>query len=191
MKLTYINDQRRDGCLACLCAAVHGQQAGLTPLVEFAGLDRLLDQESARIVALVDEAECPLSLALLVLDVEGQGLSLRLLATPEALRGHGYARELVTRLAATTAMRVTTREPHLEAFFKTFGFTRWCHADDGARVGFNERAGVHRLMEAPETVDFSAEAVTRAFKRDNGLFEDYKQRFVTGLESLQTGQSRQ
>ncbi|WP_084388044.1 hypothetical protein [Kushneria phosphatilytica] len=187
LKLAYINDQRRDACLAYLCAAVYGRQAGLTPLIEFAGLDRLLDQESARIVALTDDTDRPVSLALLVLDIEGRGLSLRLLATPEPLRGNGYARELVTRLTATTAMRVTTREPHLEALFKTFGFTRWSFSDEGARVGFNERAGVHRLMEAPETVDFNTEAVKRAFKRDSELFEDYKQRFVTGLESSETG----
>lgn len=188
MKISYVTgERRRDACLALLCASVFGRGAGLEPLVEFAGVSRLLDQESARIVSLGDDRDKILALALLTLEVEGRGVALRLLATPEHRRGRGYGRRLVSRLGESTAMRVATEDPRLEAFFKTFGFTHWYRMPETARrVGFNDRAGVEALDEAPAVVDFSREAVLRAFKRDLALFERYKKRFAEGLSYFET-----
>ncbi|WP_456267630.1 hypothetical protein M1D97_10210 [Kushneria sp. AK178] len=188
MKISYITDvQDRDACLAMLCASVFGREAGLTPLVEFAGASRLLEQESARIVALYDDSARLCSAALLTLEVEGRGVELRLLATPENKRGRGYGRRLVTRLGESTAMRVSTPDPRLEAFFTTFGFEHWYrHADSDLRTGFNARAGVESLEQAPEVVTFQKDAVLRAFKRDPALFERYKTRFAEGLDHFST-----
>lgn len=188
VKIAYVTgDRRRDASLALLCASVFGRESGIEPLVEFAGASRLLDQESARIVSLVDDREQLLSLALLTLEIEGRGVELRLLTTPKARRGRGYGRRLVSRLGEATAMRVATEDPRLEAFFKTFGFTHWYRMPDTARrVGFNARAGVEALDEAPAVVDFSREAVLRAFKRDLALFERYKKRFAEGLSYFET-----
>ncbi|WP_147301503.1 hypothetical protein [Kushneria indalinina] len=170
-----------------LCASVFGREAGLAPLVEFAGVSRLLEQESARIVALFDDSARLCSVALLTLDVEGRGVALRLLATPEKKQGRGYGRRLVTRLGESTAMRVTTSDPRLEAFFTTFGFERWYrHADSDLRTGFNARSSVDSLEQAPEVVDFQSDAVLRAFKRDSSLFERHKTRFAEGLEHFTT-----
>ncbi|GHC31790.1 hypothetical protein GCM10010082_27590 [Kushneria pakistanensis] len=188
MKISYITGlQDRDACLAMLCASVFGREAGLTPLVEFAGISRLLEQESARIVALFDDNKRLCSVALLTLEVEGRGVELRLLATPEKKRGRGFGRRLVTRLGESTAMRTSTADPRLEAFFTTFGLERWYrHVDSDLRTGFNARSGVASLDEAPEVVDFQKDAVLRAFKRDPRLFERYKTRFAEGLEHFNT-----
>lgn len=170
-----------------LCASVFGREAGLAPLVEFAGVSRLLEQESARIVALFDDNRKLCSVALLTLEVEGRGVALRLLATPEKKRGRGHGRRLVTRLGESTAMRVTTADPRLEAFFTTFGLARWYrHADSDLRTGFNERSSVDALSQAPEVVNFQEDAVLRAFKRDPAVFECYKTRFAEGLEHFNT-----
>lgn len=188
LKISYITDTRdRDACLGMLCASVFGREAGLAPLVEFAGVSRLLEQESARIVALFDDSKRLCSVALLTLEVEGRGVALRLLGTPEKKRGRGYGRRLVTRLGESTAMRVTTSDPGLEAFFTTFGFERWYrHVDSELRTGFNARSSVDSLSMAPEVVDFQVDAVLRAFKRDPALFECHKTRFAEGLEHFNT-----
>ncbi len=188
LKISYITDvQDRDACLAMLCASVFGREAGLAPLVEFAGVSRLLEQESARIVALFDDGARLCSVALLTLEVEGRGVELRLLTTPEKKRGRGYGRRLVTRLGESTAMRTTTSDPRLEAFFTTFGFERWYrHSDSDLRSGFNARSGVDSLSGAPEVVDFQTDAVLRAFKRDPALFERYKTRFAEGVGHFNT-----
>ncbi len=188
MKISYITElQDRDACLAMLCASVFGRDAGLAPLVEFAGVSRLLEQESARIVALYNDTGRLCSVAMLTLEVEGKGVELRLLATPEKKRGRGYGRRLVTRLGESTAMRTSTSDPRLEAFFTTFGFERWYrHPDSELRIGFNARSGVGSLAQAPEVVDFQSDAVLRAFKRDPALFERYKTRFAEGLDHFNT-----
>ncbi len=138
-------------------------------------------------VSLCDDHERIASLALLTLEVEGRGVELRLLATPEARRGRGYGRRLVSRLGESTAMRVATDDPRLEAFFTTFGFTHWYRRSQGGeRLGFNALADIETLAQAPEVVDFSREAVLRAFKRDGTLFETYKRRFAEGLENFES-----
>ncbi|MFC0335960.1 hypothetical protein [Kushneria avicenniae] len=188
MKISYITEpQDRNACLAMLCASVFGREAGLDPLVEFAGASRLLEQESARIVALLDDNQRLCSVALLTLEVEGRGVALRLLGTPEKKRGRGYGRRLVTRLGESTAMRTSTADPRLEAFFTTFGFERWYrHGDSDLRTGFNALSSVDALEQAPEVVTFQSDAVLRAFKRDPALFERYKTRFGEGLAHFDT-----
>lgn len=188
LKIAYITEaENKNACLAMLCASVFGREAGLAPLVEFAGASRLLEQESARIVALMGGDGSLCSLALLTLEVEGRGVALRLLATPKKKRGRGYGRRLVTRLGESTAIRVTTADPRLEAFFTTFGFNHWYRKPGtDARVGFNARANVQALEAAPEVVDFSNDAVLRAFKRDPEVFEKYKKRFGEGVSHFET-----
>ena len=78
---------RRDACLARLCAAVHGTQAGLAPLVAFSGTRHLLfPAEAARLWALLDNKGRPLALALLVMDESGEGMAVTLAATLEESR---------------------------------------------------------------------------------------------------------
>ncbi len=78
MKVVQINQPaQRDACLARLCAEVYGQAAGLTPLVVFTGTRNvLLPQEAARLLAAVDGDGVPQALALLVLDEQGEGMTL-------------------------------------------------------------------------------------------------------------------
>ncbi|WP_106478465.1 hypothetical protein [Phytohalomonas tamaricis] len=186
MKVAEIHaGEQRDACVAMLCAAIYGKEAGLKPLIVFTGtLAALFENEAARVLALVDDKGRILSASLLVLDMEGKGLDMRLLATPEQKRGEGYARELVERLTSTTALRVSTRDPRLEGFFKTFGFNKWFYADDGSRIGFNYLSKVTSLGEAPEPVTFSEDAILRTFKRDPEIFNDYKTRFVDSLQAF-------
>ncbi|MCM2970949.1 MULTISPECIES: GNAT family N-acetyltransferase [Larsenimonas] len=168
--------------MAQLCADVYGMEAGLKPLVVFTGtLAAFIDNEVARVVALLDGDQKILSMALLALDSEGDGLELQMLATPERLRGKGYARELVERLTATTSLRVETRDPRLEQFLFGLGFNKWFYADTGARVGFNALAKVTALGDAPAPSRFDEDAIIRSFKHKSDLFETYKQRFTDAL----------
>ena len=174
MRVAEIKDKaQRDSCVALMCAEVYGKQAGLKPLVVFTGaLAALIDNDAARVVALLDARQKVLSTALLVLDIEGEGLELKLMVTPEHARGQGYGRELVERLTATTSLRVETRDPRLEQFFFALGFNKWFYADTGSRVGFNQLARVTSLHEAPETVSFDEDVILRSFKHKPELFED-------------------
>ena len=108
MKVVHIkNEQQRDACLARLCAEVYGHEAGIAPLVSFAGtLSVLIRQDAARILALVDNASQPAALALLVLDKQGQSMEVALMAGLELLVQRGLlddnsralARKAVTQL---------------------------------------------------------------------------------------------
>lgn len=175
--------QRRDDCVAMMCAEVYGHDAGLAPLITYAAaVGALLPNLAARVVALA-EGERLRSVAMLVLEEQGKGLALALLATPRPLRGRGHGRELVERLAASAAMRVTVDEPRREAFFATFGFTRWFDdpAAKGRRVGVNARSQAGSLDQLDSLVEIDEAAIIRTFKNDPVRFDRYKHDFVDGL----------
>lgn len=176
--------QRRNDCVALMCAEIYGMSAGLAPLVRYAQVvGELLPNHAARVVALA-EGELLRSVALLVLEESGKGLSLELLTTPLDLRGKGYARELVERLATTTAMRVTTADARLQGFFTTFGFSRWLDDPSSAdRTGLNALHGAASLAELPPLEGVSDEVILRTFKHDPATFEHYKQQFINGVEN--------
>lgn len=173
---------RRDACLARLCAAVHGTQAGLAPLVAFSGTRHLLfPTEAARLWALMDERGRPLALALLVLDESGEGMALTLAATLEESREP--LRRLIHDLALNAPLCATPSATLDEAFLHECGLTRWVENDRGERVGlaFQHPAALSGRLATPLT--FDEQAVLRRFKQERTFFEAEKQAFVDGLDA--------
>ncbi|PWV82953.1 hypothetical protein [Halomonas sp. A11-A] len=171
---------RRDACLARLCAAVHGTQAGLAPLVAFSGTRHLLfPAEAARLWALLDNKGRPLALALLVMDESGEGMAVTLAASLEESREP--LRRLLRDLALNAPLSVTPGETLDEAFLEACGITRWVKNAQGERVGlaFQHPAALSGRLCAPLAFDESA--VLRRFKQERTFFEAEKQAFVEGL----------
>ena len=170
-------DERRDDSVALLCANTYGQQAGLTPLVAYAGaLTQWLPRDLARVLALVDANERILSVALLVLEEGGKGAELKWLTTPEPLRGRGYAKALVSRLTGHMRLKVITTEAH-ERWLREVGFKRWSWKDSGERIGFTRGT-----REYSATLMLDDNRMMQQFKTDRALFERFSARFVKGLK---------
>lgn len=173
---------RRDAWLARLCAAVHGTEAGLAPLVAFSGTRHLLfPVEAARLWALEDDRGRPLALALLVMDEGGEGMAVTLAATL------GESREPLRRLLHDLALKaplcVTPGERVDAAFLEACGITRWVENDRGERVGlaFRHPAALSGRLTPP--LAFDEQAVLRRFKQERAFFEAERQAFVDGLGS--------
>ncbi|WP_338072334.1 hypothetical protein [Halomonas flagellata] len=178
--------ERRDACLARLCAAVHGTTAGLTPLVAFSGTRHLLfANEAARLWALVDNDEAPLALALLVLDEAGDGMTLALSASLEESREP--RRRLIRELALNAPLRVEPTDDLDEAFLRECGISRWVEDACGKRVGLSGRHPATLPGELKPTLSFDEQEVLRRFKHDARFFEAEKRAFVEGLASLTSG----
>ncbi|MGM0537567.1 MAG: hypothetical protein ACQEUN_06455 [Pseudomonadota bacterium] len=192
MRVVHIkNPRQREACLARLCAEAYGQDAGLRPLAIFAGtLGVLVKQEAARVLALVDERSCPLALALLVLDEAGSSMTVMLLAELEQdpqQEEEGVARpaeRLVAELALKAPLRIDARDADQETRFRAAGITRWLDGKGGVRIGLGSKHPAVSLEDLPRALTFDEAAVIQSFKRDRQQFDDYKARFLRGLETF-------
>lgn len=184
MRVVHIkNPEQREACLARLCAEAYGQEAGLAPLATFAGvLGVLFEQEAARLLALVDDESRPLALALLALDEAGQGMTVMQLAdlSREAVAAPGL--RLVGELALRAPLRVDAASADEEARFREAGIDRWFSGRGGVRIGLSKRHPATGVQDLPRTLTLDERSIVQSFKRDRAAFEDYKQRFVRGLE---------
>lgn len=186
MRVVHIkNAAQREACLARLCAEVYGHQAGIAPLATFAGvLGVLVEQEAARVLALVDDQARPVALALLVLDEEGAGMTLMQLADLPSETIKDPALRLVQELALRAPLRVDALDEVQETRFRKAGITRWFSGKEGVRIGLSARHPATGLADLPRTLTVDEGAIVQSFKRDRAQFEDYKQRFVRGLEAF-------
>ncbi|WP_110665784.1 hypothetical protein [Salinicola halophilus] len=185
MKVVHVKDpDSREACLAQLCADVYGQDAGLTPLVTFAGtLGVLFEQQAARLFALTDDEGHALAMALLSSDVDGQTMELAMLSTPPGDGVQTHGRELVEQLAAKAPLRVLAQDEAGEAFFKSAGIERWVDAAEGGpRVGLGPRHPTPDGDALPKMVRFDGEGIVKTFKQQPEAFENYKTRFLEALE---------
>ncbi|MCI0510476.1 hypothetical protein C8E00_101334 [Chromohalobacter marismortui] len=183
MKIIHVkNPENREACLAQLCANVYGQEAGLAPLVTFTGTQGVLfEQDAARIFVLADDQQAILAMMLLVSDIEGQGMEVTLLSTPES-GDEEHVKRLVREMATRAPLRVHAPDEASEAFFRDCGITQWLDMPDGVRLGL---AACHETV-TPETLTtplrFNAEGIVQTFKREPETFASYKARFIAGLE---------
>ncbi|MDZ7853476.1 MAG: hypothetical protein U5L98_12745 [Halomonas sp.] len=194
MRVVHIkNSQQREACLARLCAEAYGQEAGLRPLATFAGtLGVLVKQEAARVLALVDDHSRPVALALLVLDELGSSMTVMLLAELDQGQDPGQeqkgvarpAERLVAELALKAPLRIDARDAEQEARFREVGITRWLDGKAGVRIGLGPKHPATSLEDLPRALTFDEAAVIQSFKRDREQFDDYKARFIRGLESF-------
>ncbi|MDI5889676.1 hypothetical protein [Halomonas rhizosphaerae] len=190
MRVVHIkNPQQREACLARLCAEAYGQEAGLRPLATFAGtLGVLVKQEAARVLALVDDHSRPVALALLVLDELGSSMTVMLLAEldqdPQQAGVARPAERLVAELALKAPLRVDARDAEQEARFREAGITRWLDGKAGVRIGLGPKHPATSLEDLPRALTFDEAAVIQSFKRDRQQFDDYKARFIRGLETF-------
>lgn len=173
---------RRDACLARLCAAVHGTQAGLAPLVAFSGTRHLLfPVEAARLWSLEDDRGEPLALALLVMDESGEGMAVTLAATL------GESREPLRRLLHDLALKaplcISPSASLDEAFLGECGITRWVEDASGQRVGLAYRHPAALSGRLTPPLAFDEQAVLRRFKQERPFFEAERQAFIDGLGS--------
>lgn len=190
MRVVHIkNPQQREACLARLCAEAYGQEAGLRPLATFAGtLGVLVKQEAARVLALVDDQSRPVALALLVLDELGSSMTVMLLAEldqdPQQAGVARPAERLVAELALKAPLRVDARDAEQEARFREAGITRWLDGKAGVRIGLGPKHPATSPEDLPRALTFDEAAVIQSFKRDRKQFDDYKARFIRGLETF-------
>lgn len=186
MKIVHVkNERQRDACLARLCAEVYGHEAGIAPLVTFAGtLGVLFRQEAARVLALVEAESRPVALALLVLDEQGESMEVALLTALDSERVTQPAQRLVAELALKAPLRVNAADDAQEKMFRACGIERWFDGPAGVRVGLGPKHPSAGADDLPKTLRFDERAVVQSFKQDKTLFEGYKKRFVRGLESF-------
>ncbi|MBB3142456.1 hypothetical protein [Halomonas organivorans] len=187
MRVVHIkNAAQREACLARLCAEAYGQEAGIAPLVTFAGVTGVLfEQEAARLLALVDDQSRPVALALLALDESGGGMTVMQLADiapSDAVKAP--AMRLVSELALRAPLRVDAVDTAQEQRFREVGIDRWFSGKDGVRIGLSKRHPATGLADLPRTLTVDEQGVVQSFKRDRAQFDDYKQRFVKGLENF-------
>ncbi|ALM53065.1 hypothetical protein [Halomonas huangheensis] len=200
MKVVKINNlQQREACLARLCAEAYGHQAGITPLATFAGvLGVLFKQEAARLLALVDDQSRPIALALLVSDEAGTSMSVAQLVSldPDA-EGEQSSDEdkprsgdlnpalrLVAELALRAPLRVEALSDAQKAQFTAAGIQRWLQAPGDLQIGLGPKHSATSLEDLPRILTVDHASVVANFKQDPKLFEDYKQRFIRGLEQF-------
>lgn len=187
MKVVHVkNERQREACLARLCAEVYGHEAGIAPLVTFAGtLSVLIPQEAARMLALVDGQSKPVALALLVLDEQGEGMEVALLTALDSERVAQPAERLIGELALKAPLRVNAANDAQEAMFRACGISDWLDGTDGNRIGLGPKHGeAASADDLARTMRFDERAVVQSFKQDKALFDGYKKRFVRGLESF-------
>lgn len=179
MKVVQIKEAgQRDACLAKLCAEVYGQQAGLTPLVVFAGTRNVLfNQEIARLVAGVDGKGKPLALVLLVLDEAGEGTTI----THACEFEQGAKQRLISELALKAPLRVEAANAEQEAVYQASGIKRWFNGADNKRIGLSGRHPASNSDELAATVALDEALILRRFKHDPKAFESAKQDFLNGL----------
>ncbi|WP_136248970.1 hypothetical protein [Halomonas borealis] len=188
MRVVHIkNAAQREACLARLCAEAYGQEAGIAPLVTFAGVTGVLfPQEAARLLAMVDDQGHPLALALLALDETGEGMTIMQLADLATETVTAPAMRLVGELALRAPLRVDATDEAQQARFREAGIERWFEGQGGVRIGLSKRHPATGLEDLPRTLTVDEKGVVQSFKRDQAQFEDYKQRFVDGLEAFPT-----
>ncbi len=186
MKVVHVkNERQRDACLARLCVDVYGSDAGIAPLVTFAGtIGVLMAQEAARVLALVDAESRPVALALLVLDEQGESMEVALLSALDSEQVASPAERLVGELALKAPLRVNAANEAQETMFRACGIERWLDGADGSRIGLGPKHTVTLADDLPRTMRFDERAVVQSFKQDKALFDGYKKRFVEGLESF-------
>lgn len=184
MKVVHVKDpESREACLAQLCADVYGQDAGLTPLVTFAGaLGVLFEQEAARLFALTDDSAHVLAMALVSADTEGRTMELAMLSTPDGDGVKTHGRELVSILASKAPLRVLAPDDDAETFFRSCGIERWMDAEEGTRVGLGPQHPQPAAGELPRMVRFDGEGIVKTFKQQPETFDSYKTRFLEALE---------
>lgn len=184
MKIVNVkNPEIREACLAKLCASVYGQEAGLAPLVTFAGtLGVLFEQEAARLFAQVDDDGTVLCLALISSDVDGGTMEVEMLSTPDGKGDTRHSRHLVKTLAEKAPLRVTANDEAGEAFFRRCGIERWIEGEGGLRIGLGPLHPTPVKGVLPSVVRFNADGIVRTFKQEPKTFEAYKTRFVAALE---------
>lgn len=186
MRVIQVNDPgQRDACLARLCADTYGSQSGLTPLLRFAGvIGVLFEQQAARVLALVDDKARPVALALLVLDKANQGMTPMLMVDLDAATGSSPALKLINELAQRAPLRVDATDPADEERFQSAGITRWFAGPKGVRTGLSANHPASGPDDLSPALSIDDKAVAQSLKHDRKLFEDYKQRFVAGLEDF-------
>ncbi|KJZ06383.1 hypothetical protein TW86_19380 [Halomonas sp. S2151] len=213
MKVVKINEpQQREACLARLCAEAYGHQAGIAPLVTFAGvIGVLFKQEAARLLALVDDQSRPIALALLVSDEAGTSMNVAQLTSldpdaesavdggnktgaesdsqGEAQKPAGKGKlnpalRLVAELALRAPLRVDVVSDAQKAEFSAAGIQRWIKGPGELQIGLGPKHTATSLDNLPRTLTVDEASVVANFKQDKALFEDYKNRFVRGLESF-------
>ncbi|MGQ7247740.1 hypothetical protein ACUN9Y_10420 [Halomonas sp. V046] len=205
MKVVKINQpEQREACLARLCAETYGHQAGIAPLVMFAGvLGVLFKQEAARILALVDDQSRPVALVLLVSDEAGKSMNVAQLVSldPDAEVAGDAANDekraeaaldkpkrlnpalkLVAELAQRAPLRVDAVSDTQKARFTAAGIQRWIKGPGDLQIGLGPKHPATSLKDLPRTLAIDEPSVVANFKQDKALFDDYKRRFVAGLE---------
>lgn len=185
MKVVHVNaEAQRNACLARLCAEVYGQEAGLTPLVVYAGTCSVLfPQEAARLFAAVDGQGKPQALALLVLDEEGSGMTVTHACTLDQLDAKQC---LMSELTLKAPLRVEVESAEQEAFYQKSGIKRWFGGVDGKRIGLGARHPAKSISELTPTLGLDEALILRRFKHDPKAFEAAKQAFLTGLNDFPT-----
>ena len=186
MKVVNVNNpQHRDACLARLCAEVYGREAGIAPLVTFAGtLGVLIEQEAARVIALTDEQSRPVALTLLVLDELGESMEVVLLTALGNERIAKPAERLIAELALKAPLRVTAMDAKQESMFRASGIKHWLDGPQGERIGLGPKHAATGMDDLAKTMHYNERAVLQAFKQDEKLFDAYKTRFVNGLDNF-------
>lgn len=183
MKVVHVNaEAQRNACLARLCAEVYGQEAGLTPLVVFTGTCSVFfPQEAARLFAAVDGQGKPQALALLVLDEEGEGMTVTHAC---ALDQADAQQRLISELTLKAPLRVEVDNAEQEAFYQQSGIKRWFGGVDGKRIGLGARHPAKSTRELAPTLVLDEALILRRFKHDPKAFEAAKQAFLKGLNDF-------
>lgn len=186
MRVIQVNEPvQREACLARLCADTFGSDAGLTPLLRFAGVAGVLfDQQAARVLALVDKSGRPLALALLVLDKANQGMTPMLMVDLDARADGSPTLQLISELALRAPLRIDAGDGAERERFERAGISRWFAGPEGIHIGLNERHPATRLDDLSPPLGVDDAAVAQSLKRDPKLFESYKQRFTDGLANV-------
>ncbi|MBF7051859.1 hypothetical protein IOC61_00815 [Halomonas sp. KAO] len=186
MRVVNINNpSQREACLARLCAEAYGHEAGLRPLATFAGtLAVLVEQEAARVLALVDDQARPVALALLVLDEHGSSMTVMLLAELDQQSVARPAERLVAELALKAPLRVDTQDDEQKRRFSEAGISRWLEGRAGVHIGLGPKHPATSLEDLPRALTFDEASVIQSFKQDRQQFDDYKARFIRGLEAF-------
>lgn len=186
MRVIQVNEPgQREACLARLCADTFGSDAGLTPLLRFAGVTGVLfEQQAARVLALVDDDSHPLALALLILDKANQGMTPMLMADLDSEAGSSPAMVLIHELAERAPLRVDASDDVEQQRFERAGIRRWFDGPHGIRIGLNAHHPASDLDDLSPPLGVDDAAVAQSLKQDRKRFERYKQRFVDSLANF-------
>lgn len=186
MRVIQVHDaDQREACLARLCAEAFGDNAGLTPLLRFAGVTAVLfEQQAARVFALADDDGRPLALALLVLDKDNQGMTPVLMGDLDAAEGESPAMRLLGELARRAPLCMEAGDAAEQTRLESAGITRWFDDSRGRRIGLNARHPATTREEIAPVLGVDDAAVAQNLKQNRPLFDDYKQRFINGLAAF-------